>query len=86
VQLSQAAIVPDPQSAEKIQEPVEQDFWFWQGAVAGEGSQRCRLLLSLYARDENTGQPRFAGLFRTDLQLTVSSSLPPEAEPQEGAS
>lgn len=86
VELSQATIVPAPQSAERTQAPVEQNFWFWQGAIAGQGSQRCRLLMSLYARDENTGQPRFAGLFRCDLQLTVQPSLPPEAEPQEQAS
>ena len=61
---------------------AEQDFWFWQGTVADQGIQDCSLVLSLYRRDES-GQPRFAGIYRWDLQLTVSdTSNPQESEEQ----
>lgn len=76
------AIVPAAEAGEQPAQPVEQEFWFWQCAVAREGAQRFNLILALYDRGED-GQPRFAGLYRWDLQLTVSCSpLPPEANTQ----
>jgi hypothetical protein len=75
-----ASIVPASQAGgQPTKPPVEHEFWFWQCAVACEGIQSLSLILALYDRDED-GQPRFAGLYRWDLQLTVSSSpLSPDA-------
>ena len=82
VNLPQTGIAPASEAGEQTAEPVEQEFWFWQCAIAGEGTQTVSLILALYDRDEE-GQPRFAGLYRWDLQLTVQSSpLPPDANTQ----
>lgn len=82
VNLPQTGIAPASDAGEQTAEPVEQQFWFWQCAIAGEGTQTVSLILVLYDRDED-GQPRFAGLYRWDLQLTVQSSpLPPDANTQ----
>lgn len=56
-------------------DPAVQDFWFWQGRVAGDGSQDIALVLALYTRDAD-GQPRFAGLYRWEQALTVQSRDP----------
>jgi hypothetical protein len=80
VEVTQSAIVPDPQSAEQTQE-AEQDFWFCQTAIAAEGAASCRLLFAFYDRDD-AGQPRFAAFYRFELQLTVQSSLPQGEEVQ----
>ncbi len=82
VALPQTLVTPASEAGEQPAKPVEQEFWFWQCAVAGEGTQGFSLILALYDRDED-GQPRFAGLYRWDLQLTVQCSpLPPEANTQ----
>lgn len=82
VNLPLTGIAPASEAGEHTAEPVEQQFWFWQCAIVGEGTQTVSLILALYDRDEE-GQPRFAGLYRWDLQLTVQSSpLPPDANTQ----
>jgi len=53
----------------------EQNFWFWQCAVARDGAPHCSVLLAVYDRDER-GRPRFAGHYRWGLQLTVKSTSP----------
>jgi hypothetical protein len=63
---------------------AEQDFRFWQGTVADHGIQDCSLVLALYRRDE-AGRPRFAGLYRWDLQLAVSEVSNPD-NPEEQTS
>ncbi len=58
----------------------EQDFWFWQCAVAADGAPHCSVLLAVYDRDER-GRPRFAGHYRwgsathreTDLTATSTN-------------
>ena len=69
----QQAVAPASQAGELTVTDVNQDFWFWQCAVAGEGSQSFSLVLALYGRDED-GQPRHAGLYRWDINLTVQAS------------
>jgi hypothetical protein len=56
----------------------EQDFWFWQCAVATDGEPHCSILIAVYDRDEQ-GRPRFAGHYRWGLQLTVKLPSPPPA-------
>lgn len=79
VNLQQQTIAPAAQAGEPAVTDVDQEFWFWQCTVAGEGSQDLSLLLALYGRDEN-GQPRHAGLYRWDLNLTVQATLRPTDE------
>jgi hypothetical protein len=78
VNVSQILPAPVAKAEGDTANPAEQDFWFWQCAVVGEGRQSFSLIIALYDRDEE-GQPRFAGLYRWDLQLTVQCSPPPEA-------
>ena len=83
--LQRSGVVPDaPADSTSFVGTAEQDFWFWQGTVADYGNQDCSLVLSLYRRDES-GQPRFAGFYRWDLQLTVSDTSNPQ-EPEEQTS
>lgn len=79
VNLRQQAISPASQNGEPAVTAAEQEFWFWQCAVAGEGSQDFSLVLALYGRDED-GQPRHAGLYRWDLNLTVQATSRPTDE------
>jgi Inclusion body protein len=82
VKLQRMVITPGSDAAVQTEEAIESTFWFWQGVVAGEGTQGYSLVLALYDRDAN-GRPRFAGLYRWGLQLTVQPSpLPPEANTQ----
>jgi hypothetical protein len=60
----------------------EQDFWFWQCAVATDGEPHCNVLLAVYDRDEQ-GRPRLAGRYRWVLQLTVKLTPPPASPPTE---
>ena len=60
----------------------EQDFWFWQCAVAADGAPHCSVLLAVYDRDER-GRPRFAGHYRWVLQLTVKLTSPPPVQTRE---
>ena len=85
VELQRSAIVPGADAEMPSIDTADQSFWFWQGTVAGHGIQDCSLVLALYARDE-TGQPRFAGLYRWDLQLTVSDETANPEEPEERTS
>lgn len=78
VALSRTAISPDAQAAVQLAEPAEHSFTFWQAAVTRDGAQAYALILALYDRDEH-GQPRFGGLYRWDLNLTIQSS-PTSAE------
>ncbi len=81
VNLMGPGITPAAQAQEQPARGADREFWFWQYAVPGEGTQSYSLHLALYDRDED-GQPRFAGLYRWDLKLTVQSSPPsPEASP-----
>ena len=73
VNLQQQAVAPATPAGELAVTDVSQEFWFWQCAIAGEGSQNFSLVLALYGRDE-AGQPRHAGLYRWDLTLTVQTS------------
>jgi len=57
-------------NTEQAPEAAEQTFWFWQCAVVRTGTLGFSLILALYDRDED-GRPRFAGLYRWDLQLTI---------------
>ncbi len=82
LKLPQIEIAPAAQAGEQPAKSVEQDFWFWQCTVVGEGTQTFSLILALYDRDE-AGQPRFAGLYRWDLQLTVLCSPPPDENTQQ---
>lgn len=82
VNLQQTALTPSsassPGASEQTASSADRNFWFWQCAVAGTGTQTLRLILALYGRDED-GQPHHAGLCRWDLALTVSSpELPPD--------
>ena len=82
VKLPQIGIAPASEGGGKLAKPTKHEFWFWQCAVACEGTRGHSLILALYDRDEN-GQPRFAGLYRWDLQLTVQCSpLPPDENTQ----
>ena len=82
VKLPQIGITPASEGGGKLAKPVKHEFWIWQCAVACEGTQDHSLILALYDREEN-GQPRFAGLYRWDLQLTVQCSpLPPDENTQ----
>lgn len=60
----------------------EQDFWFWQCAVATDGEPHCDVLLAVYDRDEQ-GRPRLAGHYRWVLQLTVKFTSPPAVQSKE---
>lgn len=73
VNLQQQSVAPATPPGELAVTDVNREFWFWQCAVAGEGSQNFSLVLALYGRDED-GQPRHAGLYRWDLTLTVQTS------------
>jgi hypothetical protein len=73
VNLQQQAVAPATPAGELAVTDLNQEFWFWQCAVAGEGSQNFSLVLALYGRDED-GQPRHAGLYRWDLNLTVQTT------------
>lgn len=78
VNLQQTALTPSSGASAQTAPPAERYFWFWQCAVAGEGTLTLRLILALYGRDED-GQPQHAGLCRWDLALTVlSPELPPD--------
>lgn len=79
--LPQTAVAPSSNAGELTAAPTERNFWFWQFDVAGEGTQAFSPVFALYDRDEE-GQPRFAGLYRWDLQLTVLSSPPPDENTQ----
>ncbi|MGN6572595.1 MAG: AidA/PixA family protein [Pseudolabrys sp.] len=83
VSFERSTVVPGADFADTSSaDTTDQDFWFWQGTVAGHGIQDCSLVLALYTRDE-AGAPRFSGLYRWDLQLTVSdTSNPEQAEEQ----
>ena len=85
VDLRRSAIVPGADAQELAADTADQDFWFWQGTVADYGLQDCSLVLALYARDES-GQPRFAGLYRWALQLTVSDDTANPEEPEDRTS
>jgi hypothetical protein len=73
VNLQQQAVAPATPPGELAATDANREFWFWQCAVAGEGSQNFSLVLALYGRDED-GQPRHAGLYRWDLTLTVQAT------------
>lgn len=77
VSLPGMAIAPGVLSGEKPEKQHRQKFWFWQCAVAGDGTRDFSLDLALYGRDDN-GQPDLAGLYRWDLQFTVQCSPRPE--------
>jgi hypothetical protein len=79
VNLQQQTILPASQAGKPTVTAVGRQFWFWQCAVAGEGSQDFSLVLALYGRDED-GQPRHAGLYRWDLNLTVQATSRPTDE------
>ena len=79
VNLQQQTILPASQAGEPAVTAASQEFWFWQCAVAGEGPQDFSLVLALYGRDED-GQPRHAGLYRWDLNLTVQATSRPTDE------
>lgn len=82
VRLQRTAVLPEAGAQAASIGTPEQDFWFWQGAVADHGIQDCSLVLALYRRDE-TGRPRFAGFYRWDLQLTVFDDTSNPEEPEE---
>lgn len=67
------AEISSASSTEQSPEAVEQTYWFWQCAVIRAGTLGFSLILALYDRDED-GRPRFAGLYRWDLQLTIQCS------------
>ncbi len=79
----QEAITPAEEPPAIAAADAEQQFWFWQAAILGSGTQACHALLALYGRDEH-GQPRFAGLYRWDFSLTVNLTEPPENTNQGG--
>jgi hypothetical protein len=76
VNLLRTGITPAAQAHEQPEQGADREFWFWQYAVPREGTQSYSLHLALYDRDED-GQPRFAGLYRWDLQLTIQDGPPP---------
>ncbi|MEJ1967760.1 MAG: AidA/PixA family protein [Rhizomicrobium sp.] len=70
LKLPRMGLIPTAEMAGQSAKVVQQVSWFWQCAVVGEGTHGCSLVLALHDRDEE-GQPRFAGLYRWDLKLTV---------------
>lgn len=70
VSLLRSAIHPASKSGASSQQVVDREFWFWRSPVTGKQTQRYSLLLALYDRDDH-GQPRFAGLYRWELNLTA---------------
>ena len=87
VEFTRSAVAPGADAQAPSVDVTDQDFWFWQGAVADAGTQGLSVTLALYSRDED-GQPRFAGLYRWDLALTVKGTARPENpdEPEENPS
>ena len=75
VNLMRMGVMPAAQAHEQPAQGAVREFRFWQYAVPGEGTQSYSLHLALYDRGED-GQPRFAGLYRWDLQLTIQDGPP----------
>lgn len=75
VALDQIPIAPSDAPMTLSADSDEQEFWFWQSRIAGEGTQECHAVLAVYGRDDH-GRPRFAGLYRWDFPLTVTLTEP----------
>ena len=50
---------------------VDKTFWFFESSVIGKGTVPYKLVLALYDRDRDTGQPHFAGLYQWNLKFRV---------------
>jgi hypothetical protein len=83
VYIERVGIAPAAQAQDQLAAPSPQNFRFWQGVAAHDGTQELSLILALFDRDDEA-QPRFAGLYRWDVALTVNLSAPPATEPTEG--
>jgi hypothetical protein len=67
---ARAGIVPASATSALPARVVEQHFMFCDCSVEAEGTQRVQLAFAIYDRDDH-GQPRFAGRYQWESQLTI---------------